>query len=141
MSSPKKSEDVRRKVRLGGVACRPAAEVEEEMGELARRDRINITTPIPRPPCAPGRFYVVQRPLLPSPPPINPFIPDVPDTVRCVQAAVMSARARENVEEFLQPLLEEAALAAAAPRESSPPREDDDVFDLARWSRRYSRWN
>ena len=128
-------------MRLGGVARRPAADVEEEMGELARRDRTRITTPIPRPPRAPGRFYIVQRPPLPSPPPINPFRPEVPETMRHVQAAAMSARARNNVAEILQPLLDEAALAAAAPRDVSPPREEDDVYDLARWNRRYSRWN
>ena len=135
MLSPKKNEDVRRKVRLGGVARRPAADVEKEMGELARRDRINITTPIPRPPRAPGRFFIVQRPPLPSPP-INPFIPDVPDTARRVQAAAISARAREDIERYLRPLLEEAASAAAAPREKSPPRDAEDFFDLARWNRR-----
>ena len=129
---------------LGGAARRPAADVEEEMGELARCDRVNIASPIPRPPRAPGRFFIVQRPPLPSPPPINPYVPDVldvPDTVRRVQAAAMSARAREDIDQYLRPLLEEAALAAAAPREDSPPRREDDVFDLAKWSRRYSRWN
>ena len=103
-------------MRLGGVARRPAAEVEEEMGELARRDRIRITTPIPHPPRAPGRFYVVQRPPLPSPPPINPFFPEVPETVRRIQAAAVSAHARENVAEIIQPLLDEAASAAASPK-------------------------
>ena len=123
---------------MGGVARRPAADVEEEMGELARQDRVRITTPIPRPPRAPGRFFVVRRPPLPSPPPINPFIPDVRESARFVQAAAISARAREDVEEYLRPLLEEAA--SAAPREESPPCQDDDVYDLARWNRRYSRW-
>ena len=129
-------------MRLGGVACRPAVEVEEEMGELARRDRVILSTPFPRSPRSPGRFFIAQRPPLPPPPkPINPYVPDVPDAVRRVRAAAISARARKETEAYLRPLLEEAASAAAAPREVSPPRKEDDVFDLARWSRRYSRWN
>ena len=130
------------KVALEGVARRPAAEVEEEMGDLARRDRAAMTTPTPQAPRPPGQFFIARRPPLPSPPkPINPYIPDAPDAVRRVRAAAVSARARKENEDFLRPLLEEAASTAAAPREPSPPRSDDDVYDLARWSRRYSRWN
>ena len=123
---------------MGSVTRRPAADVEEVMGELARQDRIRITTPIPRPPRAPGRFFIVRRPPLPSPPQINPVVPDVQESARWVQAAAISARARENVEEIIRPLLEEAA--SAAPRGESPPSRDDDVYDLAKWNRRYSRW-
>ena len=127
---------------LNSVARRPAAEVEEEMGSLARRDRAVIATPIPPSPRPPGRFFIARRPPLPSPPkPINPYVPDAPDAVRHVRAAAVSARARKENEDFLRPLLKEAASAAAAPRETSPPRSEDDVYDLARWGRRYSRWN
>ena len=123
------------------VARRPAAEVLKEMEDLARRDRASMSTPVPQAHRPPGRFYIARRPPLPSPPPINPYIPDIPDSVRRVQAAAMSARAQRDIDEFLRPLMEEAASTAAAPRDVSPPRAEDDVFDLARWNRRYSRWN
>ena len=124
---------------MEGVRRRPAAEVVEEMAVLARQDRASMTAPVPRAPRPPGRFFVVRRPPLPPPPPpINPYIPDTPDRARRVQAAAISARARQEVEEYLRPLMEEAEAAAAAPREASPPRDADDVYDLARWSRR--RW-
>ena len=123
------------------VARRPAAEVLKEMEDLARRDRASMSTPVPQAPRPPGRFYIARRPPLPSPPPINPYIPDVPDSVRRVQAAAISARAQRDIDDFLQPLMEEAASAAAALRDVSPPRKEDNVFDLARWNRRYSRWN
>ena len=127
---------------LGGVARRPAADVEKEMGELARRDRANIATPIPRPPRAPGRFFVAQRPPLPPPPgPINPYTPDAPESERRVRAAAISARVHRDTEEFLKPLMDQAASAEAAPKPESPPRGVDDHYDLAKWGRRYSRWN
>ena len=127
---------------MDSVARRPAAEVEKEMGDLARRDRSAMTTPVPQAPRPPGRFFIARRPPLPSPPkPINPYIPDAPDAVRRVRAAAVSARAQRENEDFLRPLFEEAASNAAAPREASPPRREDDVYDLARWSRWYSWWN
>ena len=142
MSSPKKQEGAR-KVVLGSVARRPAEEIVEELEELSRHDRRLLSTPIPRPASgSPGRFFIAQRPPLPPPRrPINPVIPDVPDAVRRVQAAAISARAREATEMYLRPLLEEAASASAAPRQKSPPREKDDHYDLAKWGRRLSRWN
>ena len=87
---------------------RPAAEVVEEMGDLARRDRARMTTPVPRAPRPPGRFYIVRHPPLPQPPRINLCLPDEPDGARYVQAAAISTRARQEVKDYLRPLLEEA---------------------------------
>ena len=123
---------------VGSVARRPAAEVVEEMAVLAREDRKAMTTPVPPEPRPPGRFYVTRRPPLPSPPPINPHVPDTPDRARWKQAAAVSARARQEVAAYIRPLIEEADAAAAAPRDPSPPRDAEDVYDLARWARR--RW-
>ena len=142
MSSPKKAEGVRR-VLLGSVTRRPAEETRAELDRACRHDRQVIATPIPRPPSgAPGRFWIAQRPPLPPPPRHTADVgPDIPDAERRVRAAAISARAREATEEYLRPLLEEAASASAAPKRGSPPREVDDHYDLAKWGRRYSRWN
>ena len=123
-----------------GSTVRPASDREEELAEACRNDRRRISTPIPRPTSGtPHHFWVSHGPKLPSPPahrmPINPV---APDAERVVRAAAVSARARVENEEFLRPLLEEAALAANAPIRKSPPRAADDYYDLARWSRR--RW-
>ena len=119
---------------MGSVSRRPAAEVVEEMAVLAREDRKAMTAPVPPEPRPPGRFYITRRPPLPSPPPINP----TPDRARWTQAAAVSARARQEVESYIRPLIEEADAAAAAPRDPSPPCDAEDVYDLARWARR--RW-
>ena len=130
-------------VRCGSVRARPAAETDAILNDACRRDRAKIAAPIPRPASGtPHRFWVSQGPPLPAPPPRRaPINPAPSDSERHVQAAAISARAREANERYLRPLLEEAASTAAAPREKSPPRKDDDHYDLARWSRRYSRWN
>ena len=138
MSASKKDAGARKRVWVGGVARRPVADVVEEMEVLAREDRRALTAPIPPAPRPPGRFYITQRPPLPSPPPINPYVPDTPDRARLLRAAAISARARQEVNDVIRPLMEEADAAAAAPREASPPRDAKDYFDLARWSRR--RW-
>ena len=132
------------RVLLGSVTRRPAEETRAELERACRHDRQVIATPIPRPPSgAPARFWVAQRPPLPTPPPRHTADvgPDIPDSERRVRAAAISARAREATEEYLRPLLEEAASASAAPKRGSPPREVDDHYDLAKWGRRYSRWN
>ena len=141
MSSSKKSE--KEVVVLRGVTVRPAGDREEEFAAACRSDRRKISRPFPRPTSGtPHRFWIEQGPKLPTPPPRRePINPAIPDGERLVRAAAISARAREETERYLQPLLEEAASAAAAPRQESPPRKIDDVYDLAKWSRRYSRWN
>ena len=128
---------------LRGVKVRPASDQEEDFAAACRDDRRKLSTPIPRPKSGTlHRFWVEQGPKLPTPPPRRePINPAIPNGERLVRAAAISARAREETEAYLRPLLEEAALAAAAPRGISPPREEDDLFDLARWSGRYSRWN
>ena len=145
MSSPKKAEVRRGAVLVGGVTVRPASDREEEFIRACRDDRIKLSTPIPRPASGtPHKFWIGRGPPIPAPPqrrPINPIALDIPDDARRIQAAAISARARDANKRYLRPLLEEAASAAAAPREQSPPRADDDHYDLARWSRRYSRWN
>ena len=138
MSESKKDAGGRKKVWVGGVARRPAAEVVEEMEVLAREDRRALAAPIPLAPRPPGRFYVTRRPPLPSPPPINPYVPDTPDRARLLRAAAISARARQDIDDVVRPLLEEADAAAAAPKKASPPRDAEDHYDLARWARR--RW-
>ena len=128
---------------LGSVARRPAEEIAEELEDLCRHDWRVVSRPIPRPASgSPHRFWVDQGPPLPTPPPRRaPINPVVPDTERRVQAAAISARAREATERYLRPLLEEAASASAAPRQKSLPRKKDDHYDLAKWGRRHSRWN
>ena len=126
-----------------GVRVRPASDREEEFAVSCRDDRHRLSTPFPRPISgSPHRFWIEQGPKMPTPPPRRvPINPAIPDGERLVRAAAISARAREENERFLRPLLEEAAAAAATPREESPPRKEDDVYDLAKWGRRYSRWN
>ena len=145
MSSPGKTKGRGETVVVGGVTVRPASDREGEFLRACRDDRRKLSTPIPRPASGtPHRFWIGQGPPLPAPPPrrpINPVIPDIPDTVRRVQAAAISARAREATEQYLRPLLEEAASASVAPKRGSPPREADDHYDLAKWGRRLSRWN
>ena len=128
---------------MRGVRVRPASDRLEEFAAASCDDRRRMSTPFPRPSSGtPHRFWIEQGPKLPTPPPRRmPINPAVPDVERQVRAAAISARARDANERYLRPLLEEAASAAAAPREQSPPRADDDHYDLARWSRRYSRWN
>ena len=127
---------------VGSVARRPAEEIVEELEELCCHDRRVVSAPIPRPASGtPHRFWIGQGPPLPAPPPRQPINPAIPDTVRRVQAAAISARAREATEQYLRPLLEEAASTSAAPKQGSPPREADDHYDLAKWGRRLSRWN
>ena len=138
MSSPKSGRGELRE-KTEAVRRRPAADVLREMESLARLDRASMTAPVPRAPRPPGWFFIVRRPPLPPPPPpINPYIPDTPDRARRIQAAAISTRARQEVEEYIRPLMEEADAAAAAPRKASPPRDAEDFYDLARWSRR--RW-
>ena len=128
---------------LRGATVSPASDREEELASACRDDRRKISTPIPRPTSGtPHRFWVSHGPKLPTPPPRRePINPVIPDAVQSVRAAAISARAREETEEYLRPLLEEAASAAAAPKQRSPPREADDHYDLAKWGRRLSRWN
>ena len=128
-----------------GVIMRPANERERQLLRACRDDRIKLSTPILRPASgSPHVFWIGGGPPIPAPPqrrPINPATLDPTDDARRVQAASISTRARDANARYLKPLLEEAASAAAKPREESPPRDVDDHYNLARWSRRYSRWN
>ena len=138
MSTPKK--EARVKVVVGSVIRRPAAEVLEEMADLARQDRKKISTPIPPAPRPQtGRFSIVRRPPLPRHQPINPYTPPSPerdeDRLLRVEAAAMSARAHEEGERYLLSMADEIA---ARPRSPSPRRDEEDHYDLAKWNRK--RW-
>ena len=131
----KSEEQGARRVWVGSVARRPAAEVVEELGALARKDRRRMTTPVTPAPRPPTRFSITWRPPLPPRQPINPYLPDSPDRASVIRAAAVRARALEEVEAYH---LAEADAEAARPREKTPPRDAEDYFDLARWNRR--RW-
>ena len=99
------------------VVRRPAAEVVEEMAELARRDKARMWTPIPPAPRPPGRFWICQRP--PLPPPINPIPPPSPERQQGVRVAAVSAHAHDEREAWLLKVAEEHA---RRPRTPSPRR-------------------
>ena len=122
---------------LRSVTVRPASDREEEFAAACREDRRKLSTPFPRPTSGtPPRFWIEQGPKLPTPPPRRmPINPAVPDDVRTVRAAAVSARALQEREDYL---MAEANKHAARPRTPSPPRDAEDWYDLAKWNRR--RW-
>ena len=129
---------------MGSVAVCPAKDTEEVLERACRRDRQIVSTPIPRPASgSPHRFWIYQGPPLPAPPPRHTTYvdPAASDAERKVRAAAIAACVRTETEEFIRPLKDLAASASTAPKPSSPPRRDDDPYDLAKWGRRYSRWN
>ena len=129
---------------LSSVTVRPASDREEEFRRACRRDRLVVSTPIPRPASgSPHQFYITQGPPLPTPPPRHTADvgPAASDADRRVRAAAISARVRAETEEVIRPLRDLAASASAAPRQDLPPREENDHYDLAKWGRRYARWH
>ena len=110
---------------LGSVAIRPASETMEELERACRHNRRIISSPIPRPISGtPHRFYIVQRPPLPVPPPCRQadMGPAPSDAERRYSAAAVAARVREDTEAVIGPLRD----IAASPRPASPEREWDD---------------
>ena len=127
---------------LGSVAKRPAAEVRAELARACQQDRETISTPIPRPASGcPIKFFIVQRPPLPTPPPrYAPADPWISSAVRREEAAKRSAAIEEHTEAVIAPL-RRAAGVSAAPRPASPEREWDDHYNLAKWNRWSTRWS